>query len=161
MKRIILTTLFIFLISSCQLYNEIADEYYQSNLDLPLYYGDELQLDLNSHHDIYFQIGQYCKSIISYATEDEENWQSPKQTIKRGKGDCEDFAILYLNILYYNTGEKANIILVHSPTRKVISGGRVNHCIVELEDGTQIEPQSGREVDYVVKYRYTFNEVFK
>ena len=36
---------------------------------------------------------------ITYTAEDKDYWQTPEETVNRGKGDCDDFARLSLDIL--------------------------------------------------------------
>ncbi len=109
-----------------------------------------------------YSIQRFINHNIDYVSDgDNDVWSDAKTTINKNGGDCDDFSILYLNLLYSNKGVKANIILVHTDnSRAVVNGGPINHMIVELPDGTQIEPQNGQVVNYEIGYRYTFDEVF-
>ena len=41
-----------------------------------------------------------------------EYWQSPQETLERGKGDCEDHAVLLLWLFYEATGNKADLVAI-------------------------------------------------
>jgi hypothetical protein len=41
-----------------------------------------------------YEIKEFMSKNITYKNEKRENWSSPKQTLRSGKGDCEDTAIL-------------------------------------------------------------------
>lgn len=80
--------------------------------------------------------------------------QCPEKTWKSGKGDCEDQALLYLNILYVNYGIKGSLCLSR------IDVGRY-HAFIRMPSGVMIEPQTG---DYVYEEPYvvlTFDQVFE
>ena len=97
---------------------------------------------------------------VEYADDTSDEWKTPLRTWNDRKGDCEDIAILLMNILYCETGLKTNLILVDSAKmRNIVDGGRINHALVEI-NGRPFEPMWGRYVDCPVAYRYTFDEVF-
>ncbi len=41
----------------------------------------------------------YWLDKIKYISDDKDYWQTPEETLNRGKGDCDDFARLALDIL--------------------------------------------------------------
>ena len=90
----------------------------------------------------------------------------PFEILTRGTGNCDDFAILYMNIMYAMTGEKCNLILVdrfigqEEDSRAIVEGGRVDHAVIERANGLLIEPYTGLPVNDVIRYRFTFDEVF-
>lgn len=57
------------------------------------------------------KLGQYLQTHIQYAPEpkEEDHWQTPEETIRRGKGDCEDYALLAERILN-NQGKNAHVV---------------------------------------------------
>lgn len=84
---------------------------------------------------------------------------TPEQTVITGYGDCEEFALLYLNIMYIRFGKKGDLCLVvHG--RTVEAGGReCNHAVVRY-GSTLIEPRTGNQVYYTVCYSYKFDDIF-
>lgn len=44
-------------------------------------------------------ICQFVASRVAVLADDTNYWQTPLQTIQRGTGDCEDFAVFYLSFL--------------------------------------------------------------
>ena len=59
-------------------------------------------------------------------------WKSPAEFVADGGGDCEDFATYMLYLLGPDSGAKIAIIAL---------AGRGLHAIIQLDDGTLIEPQ--------------------
>lgn len=103
----------------------------------------------------------YVDYIIRY--EDGKSYQQPETTLTTREGNCTSISIAFVNTLYLTTDIKANCIGVGEYfNRDVVNGGTPDHCIVELEDGTQIEPQTGEIIEdrYIVRYRYTFDDIF-
>ena len=45
------------------------------------------------------KINRAVNEAIKYTADTEDKWQSPDETVKRGKGDCEDYAILKMSML--------------------------------------------------------------
>jgi hypothetical protein len=154
MKRFIIVLFAIFSLSSCKdMYNEVTDIYYWNELaNLELYYGDFTEV----HNDLY--ISYWISRNIAYKKTDEI--LSPRNILKRGYGDCNDYAILYMNIMYVRFGKKCSLCLVDT-SRNIINGGKVNHAIVRLPDGKLIEPQTGFVSRESVCYEYGFNSIFK
>lgn len=60
-----------------------------------------------------------------------ENWKTPAEFELDGGGDCEDFATYLLYLLGPESKARMAVIMY----------GKVFHAIVQLEDGTLIEPQ--------------------
>lgn len=148
---IILAVLF----ASCAQFSAMQDEKnYDKIGDMELYYGDFPEIA--SPDDI----GKWIGKNIAYAREKEDYWQSPSETINRGAGDCEDMAILYINILYVKFGAKADLAMVFN-ARQVVEGGDYNHAVVSLPDGRLISAQGGVWCYREVKYIYAFDEIFK
>jgi len=142
--------LVVLLITSCSLYEPYEYDFDKSDL----YYDD--YSGINSYCDI----GTWMNDRVEYiADRYGDDWASPVETIERGYGDCEDFARLFLNILFIRFGIKGNMVLVET-TRTYVNGGDVNHAYVEI-DGKMYESQYGWRVDKIkVGWRYTHNELF-
>lgn len=58
------------------------------------------------------EIGDWVKETIEYIPDDpgEDDWQTPRETLARGAGDCEDRAILWMKLAYDNLGIEAELI---------------------------------------------------
>lgn len=136
---------------------------------------DDLLLERASGHDLYYNsvfdgytptyeiIALIINSYVWYEPDvGADVWSNPKETFERGYGDCEDYAILFMSILYYRTGERAKLGIVHTDNaRTIIDGGRVNHAVVILEGGVIFDPVLSEEVAFSsIGYVYTFEEVF-
>jgi hypothetical protein len=149
---IILAVLF----TSCEpMFNSIIDEMNYNNIDgMELYNGDFS--DIGEPKDI----ARWIAKNIGYKYDNGDYWQSPKETMNRGTGDCEDMAILYINILYVKFGIKSDLALIQE-SRQVVEGGKYNHAVVSLPDGRLISAQGGRECHEKVRFIYTFDEIFK
>jgi len=154
MKRFIVILIAILSLSSCQdMYNEISDIYYwQTYSDLELYYGDFSKV----HSELY--ISYWISNHVKYDKSDKV--LSPRDILERGTGDCNDYAILYINIMYVKFGKKCSLCLVDT-SRNIIEGGKVNHAVIRLPDGILIEPQTGFVSNKRVGYEYPFDSVFK
>lgn len=159
MKKLLVLLLPLLFISCAQ----IADNMTDIDLSIKasghsLYYSDDFN-NISSYSDIDNWIGKN----ITYKSESSDVWQNPEETIKKGYGDCEDFAILYMNILYVRFGIKAVLVICDSDkmtARTVVDGGEINHAILYFA-GKYIDPQTGNEYRlYKVGYKYTFSEVF-
>lgn len=151
MRKIVIILSLVVLFNSCNLYDVGSDVMYGLKAG-----GKELY-----HHPDFASvenISQYIKDHVTYKVDEVDTWSSPKETMDRGYGDCDDIAILYLNILYIKTGKKGNLLLGYV-RREIVSGGDINHAFVEV-DGFPIEPTTGRKVVWKVGYRYSFDHVF-
>lgn len=154
MKKIILISLVSVLFMGCELSNVVSNMYYENNINkCDIYYGDFE--DIKNESDII----KFINNNITYKVSDGYTWATPEEILTRGYGDCKEFTRLYLNILYVITGETGNGILVDYD-RSIVEGGFVNHVIVELSDGTQIEPQNGEICHFEIGFRYGFYEFF-
>lgn len=152
MKRILALVLVIFTLSSCiisDIQNDMAQAERYSGYEL--YRADFSRIQ--DEIDIYY----YIKKRVTFRHTD--GAAGPAETIERGYGDCEEFTILFLNILYVRFGIKGEMILVNID-RSIENGGKANHALVRLPDGRQIEPQTGRWESHMVAYYYTFDEIF-
>lgn len=85
---------------------------------------------------------------------------NPQVIWERGYGDCDQFAIVLMNILYVELGMKPQFVATNIlRTRSVVEGGEASHAAIYL-NGKVYEPQTGQVVDYTVNYTYSFEEVF-
>lgn len=154
MKYIILITL-ILLFIGCDMmqdnfnYDKIGDGY-------ELYYSDEWS-ELETYEDAM----RWVYDNIVYTIEEGDNdvWQSPKTTMSLRTGDCEDMAILFINILKIRFGVEASLI-TYDISRSVVNGGDQNHAIVEY-DGVFYDAQYDAILNNItVGYIYIYRELF-
>lgn len=82
-----------------------------------------------------------------YKDDASEYWQSPEETLERGTGDCEDWAILCVYMLN-EINIKANIALIQKPDWDPM----VYHAAIWI-DGRVYETRGGKDItdDYIVK----------
>lgn len=158
-SKILLVLAVAFLLFSCtQIANNVTDvELSCKAAGHHLYYCDGFN-SLNSYSDI----SNWIATNVTYKSESNDNWQEPKTTVQKGTGDCEDFAILYMNILYVRFGIKADLIILDhdNMTRTIMDGGKINHAIIYFA-GKYIDPQKGIEYrPSKIGYKYSFDEVF-
>lgn len=119
--------------------------------EIPIYYGGFYSIKVEE------QIPFWMTDRVTYRMSND--LATPEQAVVTGYGDCEEFALLYLNILYVVFGKKGELCLVEYG-RTVEAGGRsCNHAVVRY-DGKLIEPLSGSVVHYEVCYSYKFDDIF-
>ncbi|MDX9828260.1 MAG: hypothetical protein RBT73_11010 [Spirochaetia bacterium] len=58
-----------------------------------------------------------------------EYWSPPSDTLRRGNGDCEDLAILFLTLMREETGVEGTLIIMHYPG----PGEGILHAEAEFE----------------------------
>ncbi len=168
-KAIITLILTITLLNSCDvqyIQDRTSDLFYERTLTADLYYSDDFN---NIVSELFVSTYINHVAYVEYAKDIIEGTKQPKKTLESKKGDCEDFAVLYLNILYVRFGIKGSIILVddvkfkehHRNTRAIREGGEISHAMIKV-NGVIIEPQNGRVYRgyYPIGYEYSFDEVF-
>lgn len=166
MKKILILFILAIMFGSCKhgLMSTIVDSYVYGELGRIQYY-DFAEYNLPEFSGTK-DLADWIESQIDYRSDVVEEFYSPEETLLRGGGDCEDYAILFLNLMHYTMGIKGNLVFVDSDDRfrTIVEGGFVNHAVIEI-GGTLISPQTGYGYDYFdnvpVRYRYTFDEVFK
>ncbi|MDC7218451.1 MAG: hypothetical protein PQJ59_00820 [Spirochaetales bacterium] len=156
MIRSMLQLLLLGFVISCDLPYEYVDSYFEKKVeghslyDNALFYGPEN----------YSQVRTLVRDRVTWTEDPEKIWQEPELTWTLGTGDCEDIAILYLNILYFATGEKGYLALVRDAKEVVTGGYTVHHVIVNV-GGEYRDPVSwalyGRDE---IQYEYYFDRVF-
>lgn len=107
-------------------------------------------------------IAQWIEHNIDYIPDVAGKFYSPEQTLKRGGGDCEDYAILFLNLAHKVLGETGSLVVVNTNDvgRTIVEGGAIDHAIV-MFNGELISAFTGRVYDDVpIRYIYSFEEVF-
>ena len=155
MKKMLIVVLFAFSFIGCDM---VCDLYYEDAFcGKSLYYTEEWN-GLETEQDVY----HWIRENIEYDSSTDKNGEygsNPESTVKRGSGDCDDIAILAMNMIYYVTGQKADLILV-TISRQIVNGGLdSNHAMIRI-NGVNVDPLSGRRFQGGINYRYDFNEVF-
>ena len=154
----------------CNLYVNESNKYNDDN------FTEKINIPLSEHripvvHET--QILNYIKLLIDYEYEGEiDRWQSFRESIEIGKGDCEDFCVAFCDILKRKFNKDAEIVLVDTETmvdtgetyyntvrpksRKIEAGGWINHAMVRVDD-VIVDPLDGKIYNAVVSYSYTIN----
>lgn len=109
----------------------------------------------------YGSIARYIRDNVQY-TEDIfiSETQAPRWTMERGKGDCEDIALLFMNVAKVSMGIEMEAVVVDTG-RSIEDGGIDFGHVAVRYNGEVIEAQYGLPRDYAVRYFYTYKEVFK
>lgn len=150
MRRLLATISLALLLSSCSFDTWRDDKLRDIYTGFPLYYGDFSVIEDMAY------IPWYMDNRVEYVSTDTP--QSPETTLLRGKGDCDCYALLYMNIAYVRFGIKCDLAFCN--IRKVVDGGKVNHAIIRLPSGEYISAQNGEPYTGSVGYLFTFDEVF-
>ncbi|MFA5397173.1 MAG: hypothetical protein WC346_14280 [Methanogenium sp.] len=164
MKKNILVFIYILFILGCS--QDIYFDYVYSNRASghSLFYSEEFS-SLKNEGDVI----EYLWKNYSYEREyNSDIWKDPEAMVKDRAGDCDDYSLLFVNIMYVQLNIKTDIILVdmNSSSRAIIEGGVINHVVVAVGDSIY-DPTNGRymgeisELPYKIGYRYSFDEIFR
>ena len=167
MKKILLVLIVILIsLSSLVGCNVASDIYWNAKgHNHSLYYIPQFD-DLHSYEDITHWIR--FENEIYYKTEGSTDvWKDPEQTIADKGGDCEDLALLFINIAYYALGEELSMALVEQDgisivsDKAIVEGGEIDHAMVVLSDGNLYDPlyqwMKEGDVGYILKFADLFN----
>ncbi len=152
------TTLILMLAVSASSCSMLMDEIvYSAMSDMPEYYMEEWE-DLSDFH----AIGQYIKDHVKYESDGlTSKTQPPEATMSRGKGDCEDFALLFMNIANVALGVNMDLVVTDKPTNRTVDAGGIPWHVAVRYNGKVYEPQNGYQLNYEIRYSYTYQEVFR
>ncbi len=158
MKKILLVLIVSGLFMSCDMVYEIHDSLYESAIHgQVLYYGDFPEME--SFEDI----SAYLEANVTYYNDDRDYHISPvEETIKSGKGNCEAFALAFMNIAYIKLGVKCDFVSVDdsgSNQRAVLSGGKTTHSVVSYNNQLYSAYTGQKITDYKAGYIYYFDDV--
>ncbi len=92
---------------------------------------------------------------VAFVNEEVDVWDNPETVVKREYGDCEDFALLTMNLAYQVFDFKYDLVLVDSD-----GDGVEDHATVATGETVYDIYYIGHTVDSPVLYRFTFDEVF-
>lgn len=153
----IISLLFVMLFISCNLWdmNVIRDRDITEGItNKELYYDERFE----EIEPTFKAISMWINRNVEYEYND-IYFANPKATIERGKGSCDEKALLFINMAYFIMGIKMDIIATY--IRHIGEGGEVNHAAAAiLYDGIVYEPVTGLPVDYTINYYYYFDEIF-
>ena len=91
--------------------------------------------------DSYQWINEWVHGSIEYTADDSDaEFQSPNETMARGKGDCEDFAMLMLWKVWDVYGVRGEMVIVTTKKPPML------HAIVRI-DGIYYDPTGGTQPD--------------
>lgn len=82
--------------------------------------------------DLLRSVNTFVNDTIAYAPEPygSDHWQTPGETLDRGAGDCEDFAILKMAELYASGVDPGEMAVVVGDLH-----GGVSHAILVVKSG--------------------------
>ena len=121
--------------------------------------------------DSYHNIAGFIRSNVQYQSESGDYWKNPEETWNEHCGDCEDFAILFMNIVYISTGEKLDLVLVNIDDIKEVNSiddipdapqkinGVLNHAMC-AKGKLLIDPYTGKYFSGATHKRYSFDYIF-
>lgn len=157
MKRtvFILTVVFLMVaLSGCKQISDIrSDMMYKEDFEkVSLYYGDFSKVKSMS------LLPYWMGKRIDYVPFNDV--REPREVLESGLGDCDGFALVYMNVAYVKYGVKCDLAYVLVNGKAVVSGGKADHAVVRLPSGTYLHAQTGMEYKGDIAYIYTFDEVF-
>jgi len=103
------------------------------------YVFDVPDLGLETVEDVCVWTADFLRYVDDDVHEVSEYWQQPYQTYTWRSGDCEDFAILAMYLIYRDTGLIPGLVVGTGPS------GQHGWVVVM---GEHWEPQIGMQVDY-------------
>lgn len=155
MKKILAIVLFLLLLISCDVLSDIY--YFNLAKNHELYYGDFGEIET------FEDISDFIKSKVHYQSDGKDIYSNPEEVLNRGYGDCDDYAILFMNIAYVELGLKFDLSLVYSTEnnqREIDKGGWIDHAVVMLHGKLYSAYEGTIITEYYSSYHYTFYEVF-
>ena len=93
---------------------------------------------------------------IDYKKDSYDNWKLPQETIRDGNGDCEDQAILLMNIMKYQKGYKPDLVVVEIN----VNGRSQLHAIVKHKNKyyDAVSGESYKSLKYKHVSSYNFDQ---
>ena len=106
-------------------------------------------------------IRDHVASTITYTLEDQEEWQTPRETIERGKGDCEDMATLIMH-LAYQRGIVSEMAIVYLPTGHYDAMVLYDNMLILATNIAPPAPVESEDVRWIIGYHTTmlYAEIF-
>lgn len=155
MKKLLGILFVVLALTGCQqVLDEVTDDEYGDRYsNMGLYYGD--------FSGIHYENGVagWINTHIRYQAS--SHLQTLAECMESGHGDCEEKALMYLNIMYLVFHKKGELCVVSTSDRTIEAGGQdSNHAVVRY-GGVIIEPATGRPTNYNVHYSYSFDHIFK
>ena len=128
MKKIWIFILFLILLNSCTevIVEPIYFDYFKNfNFNDPVFYNE-------------LAIVYWIYNNITYKSETDkkEFYQPPNYTLSKKSGDCEDFVILFLAILYYQFDIKGNFMIVDTGKKEKHAVALVRNMVYDPTCGS-------------------------
>jgi hypothetical protein len=153
---VILLFFYSFFITGCIIPYAFVDSFFEEKVEGHYLYENPLFQEEYSSSSI----SSLISNQVTWTSDPENLWQNPEYTWFNQTGDCEDMAILYLNISYFSTGNKGKLALVAEAKGIVTGGFSAEHAIV-WDDGIYLDPISGTTYEKSdIMYEYSFDTVF-
>jgi hypothetical protein len=156
MKKIVLILL-VLMSLSCSLYDVVADAVYEIRIQkADIYYHE----DFESLHTIE-DIQDYLYDNLAYKADTTDSWSNAEKTFSEGYGDCDDFAILFMNIYYIVFGDKLDFALIDYFRTVSEGGSTVGHVALITPQGEIISARGeGISQNVFIGYYYSFDLFF-
>lgn len=118
-------------------------------------------------------LSSWLKKNISYSKDRKNYAQKPYQTVQRGKGDCEDFAILSKSVLgkgaiMVEDGKHAILLFEDKGKRYRLSNGSLSQVTADTFKGKRLTKYTGNKKkkkrlpkSHYMQYEWGTNEYFK
>lgn len=95
-------------------------------------------------------------SVVYTPDEGPDSWALPEETRKRGRGDCEDMALLFLDDLYWTWGVEGKMVVMSYPSQ----APGVRHAEVEVKGKRYFQPSGEKGLGTFVR-EYSRDEAMK
>lgn len=185
MKKILSLLIAVLFTASCTLYSQAIEDSRDE-------FRDEYYSELVTGHEVYFgtdeqnaewmkfetvpEVSAWVVKNIKYVEDASEEFSNPEVVLERGYGDCDDFALLIMNIIYVRFDIKTDLILLDAyinpstESRVIIEGGSINHATIGYNGQVfylydlricYIEPIVGYAFSFDYTFPYQYNKIDK
>ena len=139
-NRIMCTCMYLVFILSFMI--QFGCEYNSTEDTIPILgqkddYHFENDIEVFSEEDVFC----YVANHLTYVVDQHEYWQLPEESFERRYGDCEDFCIFAMYLLYEKLHITSNLYLLRSR-----ANNRLGHAVVEV-DGNFYSAQTSMKAE--------------
>lgn len=137
----------------------------------PLGFADINRPEMRNKYNLYYgnfegitdfkTLSVWIKKNVEYKNEYPDRWSDPRAVVSRGYGDCDDYALLYLNIAYILWGVELDFVAVNNLNRQDPEI-EPNHAEIRYR-WNNYDIYTGERIDEVtyIHYMYEFDELFR